>query len=137
MFGDLLPALRSRYDLFDNWFDGSLNLDHFFGSFSPSFDIEETNNSFILTGEIAGVKPEDLDISIDKEILTVRGEKKKEDKGYKRIERAYGSFQRSWNVGKDIDTDNIDAEFKDGILKITLPKIENVRKEEKKIKVKG
>jgi len=103
----------------------------------PAFDISENEKEYILTAEIPGIDAKDLDITLSDGILTVKGEKKqeKEDKGenYHRIERSYGSFQRSFHVPEKVKTEEVDAGYKDGILKLTLKKDE--KSEAKKITV--
>ena len=103
----------------------------------PAFDISENEKEYILTAELPGVDAKDLDITLSEGILTVKGEKKqeKEDNGenYHRIERTYGSFQRSFHLPEKVQTDKVDAAYKDGILKLTLKKDE--KSEVKKITV--
>lgn len=103
----------------------------------PAFDISENDKEYTLTAELPGIDAKDLDITISDGILTVKGEKKreKEDKGenYHRIERSYGSFQRSFHIPEKVKTEKVDATFKDGILKLTLEKDE--KSETKKITV--
>jgi HSP20 family protein len=104
----------------------------------PAFDISETENEYVISGEIPGIEPKDLDVSLNDGILTVKGEKKQEseekEENYHRIERHYGSFQRSFRLPENINREKLDASYKDGILKLTLPKSE--QSEVKKIEVK-
>jgi HSP20 family protein len=103
----------------------------------PAFDISENDKEYTLTAELPGIDAKDLDITFSDGILTVKGEKKreKEDKGenYHRIERSYGSFQRSFHIPEKVKTEKVDASFKDGILKLILEKDE--KSETKKITV--
>ena len=103
----------------------------------PAFDISENEKEYILTAELPGIDAKDLDVTLSDGVLTVKGEKKqeKEDKGenYHRIERSYGAFQRSFHVPEKVKTDEVDAVYKDGILKLTLKKDE--KSETKKITV--
>lgn len=93
---------------------------------TPSVDISETDTTYLLKGEIPGVKKEDVRVSIQDGMLTIAGERKMEkeakDEKLHRIERSYGSFMRSFCVPDDADESAIKAEFKDGILNVTLPK---------------
>lgn len=93
---------------------------------TPSVDISETDTTYMLKGEIPGVKKEDVRVSIQDGMLTIAGERKMEkeakDEKLHRIERSYGSFLRSFCVPDDADESAIKAEFKDGILNVTLPK---------------
>jgi HSP20 family protein len=96
------------------------------GSFVPPVDIYEDENSLSLRLEIPGMKQEDLDIRLENHTLTVRGERKfeKEEKeeNFHRIERRYGSFTRSFTLPNTVDTDNVNADYKDGVLTIMLTK---------------
>jgi HSP20 family protein len=93
---------------------------------APSVDISETDAAYLIKGEIPGVKKEDVKVTIENGMLTIRGERKqeKEEKGKKfhRVECSYGSFMRSFQVPDDADEDSVKAEFKGGMLNITLPK---------------
>ena len=92
----------------------------------PSVDISETDTAYAIKGEIPGVKKEDVKVSIQDGMLTIQGERKmeKEEKGKKfhRVECSYGNFMRSFRVPDDADESGVKAEFKDGMLNITLPK---------------
>lgn len=93
---------------------------------TPSVDISETDTAYLVKGEIPGVKKEDVRVTIQDGMLTIQGERKqeKEEKGKKfhRIERSYGSFVRSFRLPDDTDENKVKAEFKDGMINITLPK---------------
>ena len=93
---------------------------------APSVDISETDSAYLIKGEIPGVKKEDVKVTIQDGMLTIQGERKqeKEEKGKKfhRIERSYGSFVRSFRVPDDADENSVKAEFKDGMLNVTLAK---------------
>lgn len=135
-FLSLIPEL----DLFDRFFN-DLSLPTFFGEeklLVPAFDISETEKEYIITGEIPGMDVKDLDVTLLDGILTVKGEKNQEkedkDENYHRVERCYGSFQRNFRIPEKVKTDELDATYKDGILKLTLPKAEV--SEVKKIEVK-
>ena len=93
---------------------------------TPSVDISETETAYLIKGEIPGVKKEDLKVTLQDGKLTIAGERKMEkeekDKEYYWVERSYGNFMRSFCVPNDTDGLAVKAEFKDGILNITLPK---------------
>lgn len=97
----------------------------------PSVDISETDSAYLVKAEIPGVKKEDVKVTIEDGMLTIQGERKqeKEEKGkkYHRIERSYGSFTRSFRVPDDADESAVKAEFKDGMLNITLNKSKKSR----------
>ncbi|MFH2135256.1 MAG: Hsp20/alpha crystallin family protein [Pseudomonadota bacterium] len=93
---------------------------------SPSVDISETDDAYLIKGEIPGVKKEDVKVSVQDGMLTIQGERKmeKEEKSKKfhRVECSYGNFVRSFRMPEDADENSVKAEFKDGILNVTLPK---------------
>lgn len=108
--------------------------------FSPRIDISEKDNKILIDAEIPGVKKDDLKITLQDNILTIEGEKKKEeehkDKNFFRSERVYGTFKRSFTLPAEVDTDKVDAKFKDGMLNIVLKKIEQQKTKEKLIELK-
>ena len=109
---------------------------------TPSIDIKETEQNYVVSVEVPGVAKEDVDIRIDGNTLTIHGEKKqekKEDKeNYHCVERHYGSFERMLTLPTDANTDNIDAKFKDGVLTINIKReAKSVPKEVKKVEVKA
>jgi len=106
----------------------------------PSVDIYETPDRVVLKAELPGLTREDIDINVRNHTLTLRGERKFEkevrEENYLRIERAYGSFQRSFTLPTTIQQDKIKAIFKDGVLEVSLPKAEEARPKQIKIDVK-
>ncbi len=92
----------------------------------PSADISETDTSYLIKAEIPGVAKEDVKVTIENGMLTIQGERKMEkeekNKKFHRIERSYGSFMRSFRVPDDADESGVKAEFKDGVLSVTLNK---------------
>ncbi|MBF0327521.1 MAG: Hsp20/alpha crystallin family protein [Nitrospirae bacterium] len=138
-----IALLRRDIDsLFDNFFRGfSMEpLGGNFASFSPSVDITETDKEIKVTAELPGMDEKDIDVSLNKDTLTIKGEKKeeKEDKGknYYRVERSFGSFSRTIPLPVEIETDKIEAKFKKGVLTVNLPKSAKAMAEKKKIAVK-
>ncbi len=107
----------------------------------PRADMSETDHEIHITAELPGVDKDDLDVSVTEDRITIRGEKKdqeeKKGKNYYQLERTYGSFQRSFSLPCEIDADKVDASFKDGVLKIVLPKTQAARERIKKITVKS
>ena len=95
-------------------------------------DISENEGAFHIEAEMPGVQKEDIALGVDEDVLTIRGERKQETeeqgKNYHRVERTYGSFSRSFNLGELIDQENIEASFENGILHVSLPKAQQVRK---------
>ena len=127
--GSLFDLHRQMNRLFDDLFDqdGDSGFYARAGIAAPAMDIHQDDKQVEITAELPGVKEEDIDITIDDGVLTLRGEKKstREDKesGYR--ERSYGSFERRLTLPSNIDEDNCSADFKDGVLTITLPKSED------------
>lgn len=105
----------------------------------PQVDISEADQEYVITAELPGVKKEDVKITLEDGVLTLRGERKqeKEEKGirYHRVERAYGSFVRSFTLPDVIDEANVAAEFKDGVLTIRLAKSEKAKPKSIEVKV--
>lgn len=95
-------------------------------SWTPSVDIYETENALVLNAELPGLDEDDIEIKIEDNTLSIKGERKFEketkEENYHRIERAYGSFYRSFSLPSYVDQDKIEAEHENGILKITMPK---------------
>lgn len=135
-------AFRSQLDtLFEDWFGRGMD-----GMMTPRIDVSETEKDVVLAVELPGVEEKDIDLSIAGDRLTIKGEKKseqeekKDDEGrvYHRVERSYGSFQRIMKLPFKIEPEQVSAVFKDGVLKITLPKPADAikREEPRKIEVK-
>jgi HSP20 family protein len=107
------------------------------GSWAPLCDIYEIGDDIVVKAELPGVDQNDIDVQVENNVLTLRGERKreKEVKGDNvfRSERFYGSFSRSFTLPVSVDTGRIKAEFKDGVLHVTLPKVEEAKP--RKIKV--
>lgn len=95
---------------------------------APSVDISEDENEYLIKAELPEVSKDDVHITVENGILTIKGERRfeKEEKGrkYHRIERGYGSFMRTFSMPEDADPDKVSAEFKDGVLKVRLAKSE-------------
>jgi HSP20 family protein len=106
---------------------------------SPNVDIFEDGNDIVVKAEIPGLKKEDIEVNITDDMITISGEKKKEEKvekkDYYRIERSYGSFTRSFRMPKEVQSDKAKASFKDGVLQVRVPKTEEAIKKEKKIPI--
>ncbi|OIR02284.1 spore protein SP21 [mine drainage metagenome] len=97
----------------------------------PSVDISETDAAYLIKGEIPGVNKEDVKVTIQDGMLTIQGERKQEkeekNKKFHRVECSYGNFMRSFRVPDDADESGVKAEFKDGMLNVTLPKSEKAK----------
>lgn len=109
-------------------------------SFSPRVDVNEDNENIYVIAEVPGVDKNDIKINLVGDVLTITGEKKSEvideKKNYYRTERRYGSFTRSFTLPSEVVIDKISAEYKEGVLNITLPKTEEAKIVEKQIEIK-
>jgi HSP20 family protein len=108
-------------------------------AWAPAVDIFETENSIILKAELPGVEPNDVEVRVEDNTLYLKGERKFEketkEENYHRIERSYGSFARSFTLPNSIDAEKVAAEYKDGLLTLTLPKHEEAKPKTIKINV--
>lgn len=136
--------LRREMDtLFDNFFRGfgGEPLTKRLGTFNPNIDVMEGDKEVVVSAELPGMNEKDVEVSITKDALTIKGEKnaERDEKGrdYYRMERSYGSFSRTIPLPAEIDMDRVEAQYKKGVLKVTLPKTARAMKETKKISVKA
>ncbi len=110
-------------------------------SFSPSINISEDGNSITVSAEIPGMGPDDVEIILQNGTLSIRGEKrdeiKKEEENRYHSERMFGSFCRTISLAREIKEDEVNAEFKNGVLTIKLPKSEKDRSAVKKVPIKS
>jgi HSP20 family protein len=106
---------------------------------SPAVDIFETEDALKLKADIPDVKTEDIDVRVENQTLTLRGQRKFEQdenvKGHHRIERSYGEFVRSFAVPATVDTEKVQADYRNGVLTITLPKKEAAKPRQVKVAV--
>ena len=95
---------------------------------TPAVDIKEEGDRYLLHADIPGVKADDIEVSMDKGVLTIKGERKHESteskEGYKRVERSHGVFMRRFSLPDGVDGENISASSKDGVLEVVIPKSE-------------
>jgi len=119
---------RLRRDMDDLWgrFFEAGDLPSTRADFMPSVNIKETADAFEVTAEVPGLKPEDIEVTLTGDLLTLRGQKKEEreeKKGdYHLIERRFGSFQRNFRLPSEVNREKLQARHKDGVLHVTLPK---------------
>ncbi len=108
---------------------------------SPAVDIVETEAAVTLTADLPAVNPEDIDIQVENGTLTLKGhrnfEKNESAKGYQRFERTFGEFARSFSVPNTVETDKVGADYKNGVLTITLPKKETAKPRQVKVEVQA
>ncbi len=105
----------------------------------PAVDIYETEHELVVKADVPDVNPEDLDIRVENNILTIRGERKFEAKvneeNYLRVERAYGSFSRSFSLANSVKSDAIKADYQNGVLTLSIPKREEAKPKQIKVNV--
>ena len=108
-------------------------------TWSPAVDIEETDKEIILTADLPDVDEKDLDVKVEDDVLTFKAERKFEKESNKenfhRLERAYGSFQRSFGLPEGVDVAKIAAKYDKGVLRVTLPKAPEKQKKTRRIDV--
>lgn len=136
---EMLSIQRDMNQLFDSFFR---NDDSFTGLsvWTPAVDIVERDGEYEVRMELPGVRKDDVRITIENNVLTIRGDKKppsaEEEKGYRRVERSYGSFLRSFALPTTVRAEKIEALVADGILTVRLPKADEARAKEIEVNVK-
>jgi HSP20 family protein len=137
-FRELFELQRGINELFDEGFSGSRESVGL-RAWSPAVDVYEDENEFVLKVELPGINRDDVKVSVNENTLSVSGERRveNEDKrdNYHRIERSYGQFYRSFTLPPNINTEAIGAQFKDGILRLSLPKKEEAKPKQIEVKV--
>ena len=134
-FKDVVSIQDEMNRLFDDFFGRPVLMTGWTeGVWNPTVDVSEDKDNVIIKAEMPGLSKEDVKISIQDNVLTLKGEKKQEkeekDKNYHRIERNYGSFCRSFQLPTSVKSDKVKASYKDGVLSVTLPKTEEVKPKE-------
>ena len=108
----------------DRWLGLNARNDH--RAFRPAVDIYEQGDDVHIDVELPGVKPEEIKVNVEGDVLTISGERKRQDvakkEGYQRVERTYGTFTRAFSLGQDVDPESVDAKFDNGVLKLSLRK---------------
>jgi HSP20 family protein len=145
-------ATLDRWEPFRGSYDSQLNrlFTDFFGRttqdqnltpWAPAVDIFEGEHELVVKADLPDIKPEEMDIRVENNILTIRGERKFEKKGdeknYLRVERSYGSFARSFSLANTVNTEAIKADYKDGVLTLSIPKREEAKPKQIKVNVGG
>jgi HSP20 family protein len=128
--------------MFDDWprfFGRRIDEEGLRGEWMPAVDIRETEGTFEVTADLPGFDAKDVDVSVQENTLTIRGERKreeiKENETVHRVEREYGVFERSFSLPRSADAEKIQAKYKDGVLSLTVPKREEARAKPLKIDV--
>ena len=110
------------------------------GNWNPTVDVYEDHDRIVLEADLPGVKPGEFELAIENNVLTLKGErkfeKKTEDGNYHRVERSYGSFTRSFTLPSTVDVNSVGADFKDGVLKVTLPRREETKPRQIQVQIK-
>jgi HSP20 family protein len=139
-FGSLAKTINDLNRVFNVGFprfgdEGLVN-----GNWSPTVDVYEDQNGIVLEADLPGLKPGEFELAIENNVLTLKGErkfeKKTEEGNYHRVERSYGSFTRSFTLPSTVDVNNVAADFKDGVLKVTLPRREEAKPRQIQVQVK-
>lgn len=108
-------------------------------TWAPAVDIAETEHELVVKADLPGVDPKELDIRVENNVLTIRGERKFEKKvnedNYLRVERAYGSFTRSFSLSNTVNSEAIKADYQNGVLSLSIPKREEAKPKQIKVNV--
>lgn len=124
LFDQLQRELNMPMSKFDTEENGNVAT----ANWAPAVDIKEDDMAFTLLADVPGVDPDEIEVTMDKGVLTIKGErqseKKTEEENYKRVERQYGVFYRRFTLPDSADADGIEAHSEHGVLKITIPKQE-------------
>jgi len=132
-----IDTLRREMDRLWERFFGERPIDWVGSAWVPPLDVSETKNDVVVKAELPGIDPKEVEVTLSNGVLTIKGEKKQEkeekDENFHLVERSYGAFVRSVKLPVDVQEDKVKASYKDGVLKIVLPKAE--RAKEKAIKV--
>jgi len=139
------------WEPYKNFRPYSRDFDRFFGwdqeqteelneaNWSPKVDIYETQDNYVINAELPGLTKEQINIDVNDNTLTIKGEKKFEEKvekdNYVRVERSYGTFSRSFVLSDNVNTEGITANYKEGVLELTLPKKEEAKPKEIKVQI--
>ena len=137
---DLLGYRTDVDRLFDSLFTRAANGQReWLSAFVPALDVEETKDAFIVRADMPGVSPNDVKVSLLGDVLTIRGERKQQndqqDRNRHRVERRYGTFERSITLGVPVRGDQVKANARDGVLEIHVPKAEEAKEREIDVQV--
>lgn len=131
---------RSIDDLLEDFFGGK-GVTQQAAILAPRFEVSETDEHIVIEAELPGMDEKDIELTLEDNILTLKGEKKRNEetkkKNYYIAERSYGHFQRSLQLGSNVDADHVDAAFKKGVLTVTIPKIEPEQSKARTIDIKA
>jgi len=131
--GNLQSFQHEMNRMFNQFFQGSNGEEagSKLSTWNPSVDIYETDDALVMKAELPGVSKDDVSVDVHQNTLTLRGQRKHEtevkDEHYHRVERTYGTFQRSFVLPTMVDQEKVQATFKDGVLELRLPKLESAK----------
>jgi HSP20 family protein len=129
--GNLLSFQHEMNRMFDQFFRGGNGEEAKVSMWRPSIDVYATDDALVIKAELPGVSKDDVSIDVHQNRLTLRGQRKHEtevkDEHYHRVERSYGSFQRSFTLPATVDAEKAEASFKDGVLELRLPRLESAK----------
>ncbi|MDP4198972.1 MAG: Hsp20/alpha crystallin family protein [Bacteroidota bacterium] len=138
-FDLMTRGMRRLFEDFDHNFFNFPTLTAKQGGYMPSVDINEDKDNLYFIAELPGLASEDVKITISEGVLTIRGEKKREeehhDRNFYRMERSYGEFVRQFTLPEDVKEEDIQANFKDGVLEILVPKTVPSTPKEREVKI--
>jgi HSP20 family protein len=138
-FRDLMTTQREFDRLFREAFSPAMGEGEATRTWAPPVDIYENGDNLVLKAELPGVKPEEVEVRVEDNTLYLKGERKFEkevkEQNYHRIERAYGTFTRSFSLPNSVDSEKVAADYKDGVLTLTMPKREESKPKTIKINV--
>ena len=132
--GDIFSEMNRMQEEMNRYFDdffGEHRRGLAEGAWLPAVDVSESEHEFVVRAELPGMSHEDIDINVQENVLTLKGEKKQEKKeekeNFHRLERTYGGFSRSFTLPAGVKPEDIKATFKDGVLEVTMPKTEEAK----------
>jgi len=139
-FGDLYELQRGFNRFFSDVFGQAAREGSAVGAWTPPVDVYEDENGFLIKIEAPEVKREDINVTLDKNVLTVSGERHLENQekrdSYHRLERSYGKFFRSFSLSPNANLEAVSAEFRDGVLRLSIPKKEETKPKQIQVQVK-
>jgi HSP20 family protein len=140
-FNDMLTLREAMSQLFEESFVAPSTSRRGQGGFSPAIDLSETADGYLVEVALPGLKPEDVQVTVENNVMTIKGELRQESedkkRNYHRVERRYGAFQRTIALPTTVKADGIQAEMNNGILRLDIPKAEEVKPRRIDVKVGG
>ena len=138
-WNELFDLQTSINQLFDQSFGQSSQTGAALNTWTPAVDVYEDENAFLIKVDLPEINKEDVKVNLNENVLALTGERRfeHEDKreGYHRVERTYGQFYRSFTLPPNVNTEAISAEFRDGVLRLTLPKREEAKPKQIEVKI--